>query len=154
MKLLLTIITAITLTIGLTAKPEKGGKGDKSARPSREEMIKKFDKDGDGKLNDEEKAAIRKEMMANRTPPPHILEKFDKDGDGKLCDEEKAAIRKEMMAKFDKDGDGKLGPDERKAAMAARGKESSGKGKKGEGKGKGKGKKGEGKKKEGKKKES
>ena len=52
-----------------------------------------------------------------------------------------------MMAKFDKDGDGKLGPDERKAAMAARGKESSGKGK-------GKGKKGEGKKKEGKKKES
>ena len=55
-----------------------------------------------------------------------------------------------MMAKFDKDGDGKLGPDERKAAMATRGKESSGKGKKGEGKGKGK--KGEGKKKEGKKK--
>ena len=73
MKLLLTILTAITLTIGLTAKPEKGGKGDKSGRPSREEMIKKFDKDGDGKLNDEEKAAIRKEMMANRTalPPPH-----------------------------------------------------------------------------------
>ncbi|MDC1005101.1 hypothetical protein OAQ34_05710 [Opitutales bacterium] len=63
-------------------------------------------------------------------------------------------MRKEMMAKFDKDGDGKLGPDERKAAMTARGKESSGKGKKGEGKGKGKGKKGEGKKKEGKKKES
>jgi hypothetical protein len=70
MKLLLTILTAITLTIGLTAKPGKGGKGDKSGRPSREEMIKKFDKDGDGKLNDEEKTAIRKEMMANRTPPP------------------------------------------------------------------------------------
>ena len=43
MKLLLTILTAITLTIGLTAKPEKGGKGDNSGRPSREEMIKKFD---------------------------------------------------------------------------------------------------------------
>ena len=153
MKLLLTFVSLIFLTIGLVAKPEKKGKGDRPARPSKEEIIKKFDKDGDGKLSEEEKAEIRK-SMANRKPPSHIIEKFDKDGDGKLCDEEKAAIRKEMMAKFDKDGDGKLGPDERKAAMATRGKESSGKGKKGEGKGKGKGKKGEGKKKEGKKKES
>ena len=60
MKLLLTILTAITLTIGLTAKPEKGGKGDKSARPSREEMIKKFDKDGDGEINEAEFLAIMK----------------------------------------------------------------------------------------------
>ena len=149
MKLLLTLLTVFSLAFGLTAKPEKGSKGDRSGRPSREEMMKKFDKDGDGKLSDDEKAEIRK-AMANRKPPARILEKFDKDGDGKLSDDEKAEIRKEMMAKFDKDGDGKLSPDERKAAMQARSKGSSSKGKEGEGKGKGKGKgkKGEGKKKE------
>jgi hypothetical protein len=146
MKLLLTFISMICLSIGLSAKPEKKGKGDKSGRPSREEILKKFDKDGDGNLSDEEKAEIRK-TMANRTPPAHILEKFDKDGDGKLSDEEKAGMRKEMMAKFDKDGDGKLSPDERKAAIEARSKGAGGKGKKAEGKGKGKGKKTEGKKK-------
>ncbi len=151
MKLLLTFVSLIFLTIGLVAKPEKKGKGDRPARPSKEEIIKKFDKDGDGKLSEEEKAEIRK-SMANRKPPAHIIEKFDKDGDGKLSEEERAEIRKEMMAKFDKDGDGKLNPEERKAAMQARSKGSSTKGK--EGKGKGKGKKGEGKKKEGKKKES
>ena len=146
MKLLLTFVSLIFLTIGLVAKPEKKGKGDRPSRPSKE-IIKKFDKDGDGKLSEEEKAEIRK-SMANRQPPAHIIEKFDKDGDGKLSDEERAEIRKEMMAKFDKDGDGKLSPEERKAAMEARSKLSQGKGKgagkgkgKGEGKGKGKGKK-------------
>ena len=121
MKLLFTLITTICLTVGLFAKPEKGGKGDRPGRPSREEVMKKFDKDGDGKLRDDEKAEIRK-AMANRKPPAHILEKFDKNGDGKLCDEEKAEIRKQMIAKFDKDGDGKLNPEERKAAMAERAK--------------------------------
>ena len=63
MKLLFTILTILSLTIGLTAKPEKGGKGEKSGRPSREEMMKKFDKDGDGKLSDDEKAAIRLSLI-------------------------------------------------------------------------------------------
>ena len=140
MKILLTFLSIFSLALSLMAKPEKGGKGDKAGRPSREEMIKKFDKDGDGKLCDQEKAEIRK-TMGNRQPPAHIIEKFDKDGDGKLCDDEKAEIRKQMMTRFDKDGDGKLGPDERKAAMAARSEAMQGKGKKSEEK------KGEGKKK-------
>ena len=146
MKKLLTLLSLFCLAFGLMAKPEKGGK---PARPSREEIMKKFDKNGDGKLSEDEKAEIRK-TMANRQVPPHILEKFDKDGDGKLSDDERAEIRKEMMAKFDKDGDGKLGPEERKAAMAARAKLMQGKGKKTEGKKggeKGKKKKGEDKKK-------
>ena len=124
MKLLLTLSISVYPSFGLIAKPEKKGKGDRPGRPSREEMMKKFDKDGDGKLSDEEKAEIRK-AMANRKPPAHILEKFDKDGDGKLSDDEKAEMRQEMMAKFDKDGDGKLNPEERKAAMEARSKGSS-----------------------------
>ena len=154
MKLLFTLITSLCLTVGLFAKPEKGGKGDRPVRPSREEVMKKFDKDGDGKLSDDEKAEIRN-AMANRKPPAHILEKFDKNGDGKLCDEEKAEIRKQMITKFDKDGDGKLNPEERKAAMAERAKIFAGKGGEGkEKKGKGKSEKREGKGKGKKKKDS
>ena len=66
MKLLFTILTILSLTIGLTAKPEKGGKGEKSGRPSREEMMKKFDKDGDGKMSDYEKESLLKNMLSRR----------------------------------------------------------------------------------------
>ena len=104
MKLLLTFISIICLSIGLVAKPEKKGKGDKPGRPSREEMMKKFDKDGDGKLSDEEKAEIRK-TMANRTPPAHILEKFDKDGDGVISFEEFEAFMNEEISSHDLDDD-------------------------------------------------
>jgi len=159
MKKILIFLSAIGLSIGLYAKPEKDGKkpGSKEGRPSREEIIKKFDKDGDGKLNDEEKAELRKKMAersgGGRKLPPFLMKKFDKDGDGKLSDEEKAEARKameerrkEMIEKFDKDGDGKLNDEERKAAMAARPKPGEG------GKPEGKGKKEDGeKKKKGKK---
>ena len=58
--------SAIGLSIGLHAKPEKDGKkpGSKEGRPSREEIIKKFDKDGDGKLNDEEKQNYAKKWRS------------------------------------------------------------------------------------------
>ena len=158
MKKALLLISVLSLATGIIAKPEKGGKkpGSGEGRPSREEVMKKFDKDGDGKLNEEEKAELRKQMAergAGRKVPPFIMEKFDKDGDGKLSEDERAEARKamearraEMIEKFDKDGDGKLNEEERKAAMPSRTKPG------GEGKPEGKGKKGEkGEKKKGKK---
>ena len=156
MKITLFTISLLFSYFSFAAKPEKGKKaeGPSGDRPSREEMIKKFDTDGDGKLSDDEKAGARKTMMAKRKMPPFLVKKFDKDGDGELNDEEKAealkmmAVRKkEALEKFDKDGDGKLNDEERKAAMAARSKPGEGgKGKKPNGKGKGDGK-GKGKKK-------
>ena len=156
MKIISTIILALSLCCGLSAEPEKKGKkGGPDGRPSREQMLKKFDKDGDGKLSEDEKGELRKVMASRgRKLPPHLMEKFDKDGDGKLNEDERAEARKamearrqEMIEKFDKDGDGKLNPEERRAAMAARPK--PGEGKKPEGKvkksGDGKGKKKEGK---------
>ena len=142
MKRILTFLSVLGLSIGLYAKPEKGGKkpGSGEGRPSREEVMKKFDKDGDGKLNEEEKAELRKQMAergAGRKIPPFIMQKFDKDGDGKLSQDERAEARKamearraEMIERFDKDGDGKLNEEERKAAMASRTRSG------GEGKGK------------------
>ena len=86
----------------------------------RQKMIEKFDKDGDGKLNEEERAAAREFMQERRArrdgeggppwardgerpqgPNPEMrqkmIEKFDKDGDGKLNEEERAAARKFMQ---------------------------------------------------------
>lgn len=168
MKKFLTILATVMLTCGLSAKPERpereGGKkgGPPEGRPSREEVMKKFDKDGDGKLSDDEKAELRKAMAnrggpsGGRRPTPELMKKFDKDGDGKLSEDEKAELRKamearrkEFIAKFDKDGDGKLNEEERKAAMAERAKSGQGGPGKGEKPG---GKKGKGKKEGGKKK--
>jgi Ca2+-binding EF-hand superfamily protein len=54
-------------------------------------LAKKFDKDGDGELSEEERAAFRKQMVENgRKLPPHLMQRFDTDGDGTLSDEERA----------------------------------------------------------------
>ena len=66
-------------------------------RPDRGEMLKKFDKDGDGQLSEEEREAMREarkgEMEARRA---EMLKKYDKDGDGKLSMEEREAMREDM----------------------------------------------------------
>lgn len=90
--------------------------------PSREEMMKRFDKDGDGQLSEEERTAMREAMAAqfgnrqgargegqpgaaanegqpegarsqNRPNREEMMKRFDKNGDGQLDDEERAAMR-------------------------------------------------------------
>ncbi len=164
MKHYLTTLCLTHLTVGgltlifaygaLADDPPKGPPRGKK----REEIIKRFDKDGDGKLNDEEKRAAREAFMKmrggkGRGGPPQfnreeILKKFDKNGDGKLDDDERKAAREafmkkrggkgrggrpqfnreEILKKFDKNGDGKLDDDERKAAREAFMKKRGGKG--------------------------
>ena len=63
---------------------KKKSPGEGKRFPNREQMIKKFDKDGDGKLSEEERAAVREEMKGRKG---ELLAKFDKDGDGELNDE-------------------------------------------------------------------
>jgi len=107
-------------------KRDRGNRVDKPFPP---EVIDKFDKDSDGKLSDDERAAAREAMMDHRKDregnrDKWMLEKFDKDGDGKLSDEEKEAMeaarkakheefKKEMLKKYDKDGDGELSDEEK-----------------------------------------
>lgn len=103
-------------------KRDRGNRVDKPFPP---EVIDKFDKDGDGKLSDDERAAAR-EAMKDHHEKRHewMIEKFDKDGDGKLSEEEKEAMeaarkakheefKKEMLKKYDKDGDGELSDEEK-----------------------------------------
>lgn len=74
------------------------------AEKSRLELIKRFDKNGDGRLDDEEKAAGKMAMKAGGAPNAgprvdqggkaieQIMKPFDKDGDGQLNAEERAAF--------------------------------------------------------------
>ncbi|RKY13241.1 MAG: hypothetical protein DRP82_05665 [Planctomycetota bacterium] len=89
-----------------------------------EELVKKFDKNGDGKLSDEEK------VTALKTTFKEFMDKFDTNKDGKLSDEELTKVKEDvsktmeeykqrMIKRFDKDGDGKLSDEEKKAMRKA-----------------------------------
>ncbi len=177
-------LAAFAVTLGLATHAFAApGDGEKKpggpGGPGREAMIKKFDKNGDGKLDQDEMKAAR-EAMGDRKPGgsgapggkpgeggrpspeqmKEILKKFDKNGDGKLDDGEKAAARESfakmrggpggkpgegkpgeggpsreaMIKKFDKNGDGKLDDGEKAAAKEAFEKMRAAGGKPGEGK--------------------
>ena len=91
MKITIFALSILLSCISFASKPEKEKKKENSSpnRPSREEMIKKFDTNGDGELNAEERAEARKAFMAKRKMPPLLIKKFDTDGDGELNKEEK-----------------------------------------------------------------
>jgi hypothetical protein len=58
-------------------------------------MLKKYDKNTNGKLDDDEKAAMKKDRE-------EAMKKYDKNGDGKLDDTEKAAQKEDQKKKKDK----------------------------------------------------
>ena len=112
----LCIAECVALMLGLSVRAEEKPAAGQEGFPKRMKpgagVIQKFDKDGDGKLNEEERTAMREEMRKNREKA------FDKNGDGKLDETERAAMQEARKARekaFDKDGDGKLSPEERKA---------------------------------------
>jgi len=102
----------VALMLGLSVRAEEKPAAKQEGFPkranSRAGLIQKFDKDGDGKLNEEERAAMREEMRKNREKA------FDKDGDGKLSIEERKAMREELMKNRRGGGPGKGRPDKGK----------------------------------------
>ena len=161
LKLILPLAAIVLSGTGVMA-----AEGDKSqTRPGRAEIIKQFDKNGDGVLDESERAAAREEFQRRggqrgerSAAPPEgrrgggmnrddIIKKYDKNKDGQLDDSERAAAREAIMAQrggqqrggrpegggrgrggfdrealmkeFDKDGDGQLNEAERQAAMTA-----------------------------------
>lgn len=159
----LTAAVAAFLAVGvLHAEEGEKKRGDRPDGARKAELIKQFDKDEDGKLNEEERAAARaawEKRRAEGGPQAEgrrrqgrpggfdraaMLKKFDKDESGDLNEEERAALkqhigelrakrgegqarpqgrpafdREKILAEFDKDEDGKLNEEERTAAKAA-----------------------------------
>ncbi len=97
---------------------------------SPDEMVKQFDKNGDGKLDDAEREAMRSAMAARfgggpggsrtnsrpRLSQEELVKRFDKNGDGKLDEEELAAMRESLGR--GRGGSGK-GPGRRESGGAA-----------------------------------
>jgi len=119
-----------------TRKPIEGGNNPEGRRggPSREDMearraafMKQYDKDGDGEISEEERAAMRAEFDKRREEGrAAMLKQFDKDGDGELSEEERNTARdtmrnkfQEITKKYDKDGNGRLEREEMEAAREA-----------------------------------
>jgi len=117
------------------ASPAATGDGGQAAPGARRRGpdISQWDKDGDGKLNDEERKAMWNGMRQEGEKAAWgYLKKWDADGDGNLSDEERKTMQedlrkqgeevrkrweeqlKETTKKFDADGDGKLSDEERK----------------------------------------
>lgn len=87
---------------GFGAPANGAGEGNKSR--SRDARLKRFDRNSDGKLSDDEKAEAQKELKAKKGERPagkltEAMKKFDADDDGKLSDEEKAAAKKDLALK-------------------------------------------------------
>ncbi len=131
------LLAFLTTSLLLHAEEPKSSsdKSDKSGLKSKlGSLLKKIDKDGDGKLDDAEKEALHGKVKQE------VLERYDANKDGVLSDEEKAKakadgqkklnggdddtpaekkLRAEFNKRFDKDGDGKLNEAEKKAALEA-----------------------------------
>jgi Ca2+-binding EF-hand superfamily protein len=108
-RLLAPLVAAIVTTIALAlpaaaqtdAEPTRKGLGNllgKAADRLKEEAMKRFDKNGDGRLDDEERAEA-------------LLEMKKKGG------EIQGQLRQFMLRRFDADGNGTLEPAERKTAF-------------------------------------
>ena len=79
----------------------------------RAKILQKYDTNGDGKLDDQERAAMRANFQAKRAAHrAKMLAEFDTNKDGKLEPTERAAMRKEradkVFARLDTNGDGQI----------------------------------------------
>lgn len=106
--------------VGVAAAQGFGGGGPRGA------VMQKYDTNGDGKLDDQERAAMRADFQAKRQEmKAKMLAKYDINKDGKLEPEERAAMREDraerQFKRLDTNGDGQLSFAEFKQARRFRG---------------------------------
>jgi membrane protein involved in colicin uptake len=117
----LAMLFAAPVMAGATTYAIAGGDG-----PPHERLIQKFDANGDGKLDDAERAQMKSAFAARRAERhQQALAKYDLDKDGKLDDAERLAMRDDKLAArfkaMDSNGDGQLTLDEFKAGAPKHG---------------------------------
>ena len=94
MKKIVLMVAGLTLFTLASHAEDEGEKLNKVREVRRAELLKKFDKNGDGQLDETEKAAAREDAKKRREE--ERLKKYDKNGDGKLDDTEKEAMREDL----------------------------------------------------------
>ena len=110
-------LITFSLTTQAQDRPGQGGRGGEGGRGGadpregiREAMIKKFDKNGDGKLDEKERPSREELQEFFRT---QLGNGQGRRGEGGRDAAPRQNIREAMLKKFDKNGDGKLDEDER-----------------------------------------
>ena len=96
------VVLGLVIALPAAASAQDGKKKGERHGKKREALLKKFDKDGDGKLNEQERKAAREFKAKRRSddgrdrkaPPRRALRKFDKDGDHRLDRSERRDLRK------------------------------------------------------------
>ena len=142
----LSLLTATLFAVPILARAETPA-APAAYGPRHAEMVKRFDRNGDGRIDPAERQAARAEMRqrwgAHRGQAgfgqmrgqkrAQVLQRFDHDHDGRLNDAEYAearaareqhraqaqARRQQMLSRFDRDGDGRIGDTERNEMRAA-----------------------------------
>ncbi len=104
------LILALGLALSSTFLQAEDAPADKvkKAEARRAEMLKKYDKNGDGQLDETEKAAAQEERRKEREQ--ERLKKYDKNGDGKLDETEKEAMREDLKKRAQEAGARRKGP--------------------------------------------
>jgi len=91
---------------GAGGPADRGGPGG----PGGADRMAQFDQDGDGKLNETERAAAATAMRANLASNPRALARVDTDGDGKVSDAEWTVAQKALGNQRGPRGGGGPGP--------------------------------------------
>jgi len=134
------VLACVTVVVSadLLAGGDEGRRKRRGVDPERrQQLLEKFDTDGDGKLDPDERAAAREARRAR------IREKLDTNGDGEVSEDERARFRdgharcqgrrggcgprgrrgrgrlRSMRKAADRDGDGAVSEEERNAARKA-----------------------------------
>jgi Ca2+-binding EF-hand superfamily protein len=147
---LVRVVATLFLAAGMGARVQAGGSSAEAAyapvspkptaatgglSPLQAELLRRYDTNHDGRLDEEELAAAHAEMLEGQIQTGgvlahrlygRLLQSFDRDGDGKLNPAEQATavaylkehnpiIYERLVQRFDRDGDGKLDEPERAA---------------------------------------
>src|SRR5215813_14271323 len=108
-----TMLTKLKLAMLISAPLVAGAATYAAAQDEapRKELIEKFDKNGDGKLDDAERAQMAAALAAKHAEHrKEMLAKYDTNHDGKLDAAERQAMRDDLLTrrfqKLDTNGDG------------------------------------------------
>ena len=81
------------------------------------DILRKLDKNGDGKIDTAELKVVRKQLIEDRVN--HIFKKLDADGDGRISRDEAKGRIKEHFDRLDRNKDGYISREELRRAITA-----------------------------------